>query len=55
MTLERPMRLATRKSKLAMAQSQQVADQLMQLHEGLHVELVTFDTQGDAIQNKNGC
>ncbi len=53
MALERPMRLATRKSKLAMVQSQQVADQLMQLHEGLRVELVTFDTQGDAIQNQN--
>lgn len=50
---KKTLKLATRKSKLALAQSQHVADVMMAQHEGLKVELVTFDTTGDMIQHKN--
>ncbi len=53
MKTEHLIRIATRKSKLALVQSQQVADHLMALHRGLVAELVTFDTTGDAIQGQN--
>lgn len=41
------LRIGTRKSLLAMAQSQQVADALCARHEGLKVELVPIITGGD--------
>lgn len=41
------LRLGTRKSALALAQSGQMARALEALHPGLRVELVTFTTKGD--------
>lgn len=43
------LRIATRKSPLAMWQAEHVKARLMEAHEGLEVELVTFTTQGDKI------
>jgi len=43
------LRIATRKSPLAMWQAEHVAARLIEAHPGLEVELVTFTTQGDKI------
>jgi len=43
------LRIATRKSPLAMWQAEHVKTRLMQAHKGLEVELVTFTTKGDKI------
>ena len=43
------LRIATRKSPLALWQAEHVKSRLMQAHEGLEVELVTFTTKGDKI------
>jgi hydroxymethylbilane synthase len=43
------LRIATRKSPLALWQAEHVKSRLMQAHKGLTVELVTFTTQGDKI------
>ncbi|MBE9568297.1 MAG: hydroxymethylbilane synthase [Proteobacteria bacterium] len=43
------LRIATRKSPLAMWQAEHVKALLMEAHEGLKVELVTFTTKGDKI------
>jgi hydroxymethylbilane synthase len=43
------LRIATRKSPLALWQAEHVKTRLMQAHKGLTVELVTFTTQGDKI------
>jgi len=43
------LRIATRKSPLALWQAEHVKSCLMQAHDGLKVELVTFTTQGDKI------
>ncbi|MGB4344484.1 MAG: hydroxymethylbilane synthase, partial [Moraxellaceae bacterium] len=43
------LRIATRKSPLAMWQAEFVRSELQRLHPGLAVELVTFTTQGDKI------
>ncbi len=43
------LRIATRKSPLALWQAEHVKARLMDAHEGLDVELVTFTTQGDKI------
>jgi len=43
------LRIATRKSPLALWQAEHVKTRLMQAHQGLDVELVTFTTQGDKI------
>lgn len=48
----RRLRLATRRSALALAQSGQVADRLMALHPGLEVELFHVVTTGDRIQDR---
>jgi hydroxymethylbilane synthase len=45
------LRIATRKSALALVQTNWVADQLRQHHAGLTVELVEVVTTGDRIQN----
>lgn len=45
----RSIRIATRKSQLALWQAEHVRAQLQQAHPGLQVELVTFTTQGDRI------
>ena len=43
------LRIATRKSPLALWQAEHVRAELQRLHAGLEVELVTFTTQGDKI------
>ncbi|MDF2447359.1 MAG: hemC [Moraxellaceae bacterium] len=43
------LRIATRKSPLALWQAEFIRSELMRLHAGLQVELVTFTTQGDKI------
>lgn len=43
------LRIATRKSPLALWQAEHVRAELQRLHPGLTVELVTFTTQGDKI------
>src|SRR5690554_4709900 len=43
------LRIATRKSPLAMWQAEHIKARLLELHPGLTVELVTFVTQGDKI------
>lgn len=43
------LRIATRKSKLALWQAEFVKAELLKLHPELEVELVTFTTQGDII------
>ena len=45
----RALKLGTRRSALARAQSAAVARQLEQLHPGLHIELVGIETRGDRI------
>lgn len=44
-----PLRIATRKSPLALWQAEFIRAELQRLHAGLVVELVTFTTQGDKI------
>ncbi len=46
---EAPIRIATRKSPLAMWQAEHVADALRKAHPGLEVELLGMSTQGDKI------
>ncbi len=48
-TFSKPLRIATRKSKLALWQAEFVKAELQAQHPGLEVELVTFTTQGDII------
>ncbi|OBA00225.1 hydroxymethylbilane synthase [Halomonas sp. G11] len=43
------LRIATRKSQLAMWQAEHVRDRLMAVHSGLEVELVPLSTRGDKI------
>jgi hydroxymethylbilane synthase len=43
------LRIATRKSPLALWQAEHVKQRLMQAHTGLKIELVTMTTQGDKI------
>ncbi len=47
-----PLKLGTRRSALARAQSAAVARRLERLHQGLTVELVGIDTRGDRIQDR---
>jgi hydroxymethylbilane synthase len=46
------IRIATRKSELALWQANHVADRLRQHHEGLQVELLPMVTQGDVILDR---
>lgn len=48
-----PLRIATRKSQLALWQAEHVASLLRQAHAGLDVELVPMVTQGDRIQDRS--
>jgi hydroxymethylbilane synthase len=48
-----PLRIATRKSQLAMWQAEHVAALLRRAHTGLEVELVPMLTQGDRIQDRS--
>ncbi|AKH21057.1 hydroxymethylbilane synthase [Sedimenticola thiotaurini] len=47
--MSQPLRIATRKSPLAMWQAEHVAKLLKETHPGLEVELVGMSTQGDKI------
>jgi hydroxymethylbilane synthase len=47
-----PLRIATRKSQLALWQAEHVAALLRRAHPGLEVELVPIVTQGDRIQDR---
>ena len=47
--MKKLLRIATRKSPLALWQAEHVKARLQQAHEGLEVELVTMSTQGDKI------
>src|SRR5579863_5676618 len=49
----RPLRIATRKSQLALWQAEHVAGLLRAAHAGLEVELVPVVTQGDRIQDRS--
>lgn len=48
----RPLRLATRKSALALAQSGQVADRIRAANPGMEVELLHVVTEGDRVQDR---
>jgi len=48
----RPVKLGTRRSVLARAQSAAIARKLERLHPGLSVELVGIETRGDRIQDR---
>ena len=48
-----PLRIATRKSQLALWQAEHVAALLRRAHPGLEVELVPMVTQGDRIQDRS--
>jgi hydroxymethylbilane synthase len=48
-----PLRIATRKSQLALWQAEHVAALLRRAHAGLEVELVPIVTQGDRIQDRS--
>jgi hydroxymethylbilane synthase len=48
-----PLRIATRKSQLALWQAEHVAALLRRAHGGLEVELVPMLTQGDRIQDRS--
>ena len=48
-----PLRIATRKSQLAMWQAEHVATLLRRAHSGLEIELVPMLTQGDRIQDRS--
>ncbi len=48
-----PLRIATRKSQLALWQAEHVAGLLRRAHAGLEVELVPMVTQGDRIQDRS--
>jgi hydroxymethylbilane synthase len=50
--LTAPLRIATRKSQLALWQAEHVAALLRRAHAGLEVELVPIVTQGDRIQDR---
>lgn len=51
--MKSPLRIATRKSQLALWQAAHVATLLRQAHSGLEVELVPIVTQGDRIQDRS--
>ena len=48
-----PLRIATRKSQLALWQAEHVAGLLREAHDGLEVALVPMLTQGDRIQDRS--
>jgi len=47
------LRIATRKSPLALWQSEHVADRLRATHPGLTVELVPMSTRGDEVLDRS--
>ncbi len=50
--MTRPLRIATRRSQLALWQARHVADLLKQAHPGLEIELVAMTTQGDRVLDR---
>jgi len=52
-SVQTPLRIATRKSKLALWQAGHVAALLRRAHPGLDIELVPVTTQGDRIQDRS--
>jgi hydroxymethylbilane synthase len=48
-----PLRIATRKSRLALWQAEHVAAHLRRAHPGLEIQLVPLTTQGDRIQDRS--
>ena len=50
--MTRPLRIATRRSQLALWQARHVADLLAQAHPGLEIELVAMTTQGDRVLDR---
>ena len=50
--MNKMIRIGTRKSALAMVQTELVAEALKRVHPGLLVETVTKVTEGDRILNK---
>ncbi len=52
-TMRSTLRIATRKSQLAIWQAEHVADLLRGAHAGLEVELVPMSTKGDLIQDRS--
>jgi hydroxymethylbilane synthase len=52
-TVNTPLRIATRKSQLALWQAQHVAALLRRAHPGIDIELVPLSTQGDRIQDRS--
>jgi hydroxymethylbilane synthase len=52
-TAETTLRIATRKSQLALWQAEHVATLLRQTHAGLDIALVPITTQGDRIQDRS--
>jgi hydroxymethylbilane synthase len=48
-----PLRIATRKSQLALWQAEHVAERLRAAYAGLEVELVPMSTKGDLIQDRS--
>lgn len=53
MRMKSSVRIATRKSPLALWQSEHVAEQLRQAHPGLAVELVPMSTRGDEVLDRS--
>jgi len=51
--MSQSLKIATRKSKLALWQAEHVAALLREAHPGLQVELVPMTTQGDRIQDRS--
>src|SRR5690606_41877116 len=47
------LRIATRKSPLALWQTEHVAARLRETHPGLHVELVPMSTRGDQVLDRS--
>ena len=47
------LRIATRKSALALWQTEHVADQLRAMHPGLEVELLPLSTRGDEVLDRS--
>src|SRR5690606_2694255 len=50
--LSKPLRIATRRSQLALWQAEHVAALLRDAHPGQPVELVPMSTQGDRVQDR---
>jgi hydroxymethylbilane synthase len=50
---ETTLRIATRKSQLALWQAEHVAGLLRRAHAGLEIELVPISTKGDRIQDRS--